>query len=137
MGENDNGPSKAPSSGSVIDTSVNRHRTRQFTLIYTTYTFDYDNPDSFMTKRTEPIMGTEVVACSSKDVFVQSGFGAIVLTSLFFAIGVLATWVNPSRFYPSTWIYLSILWCALVFPMVAYYFWVLEPPTRIGINDQN
>jgi len=96
---------------------------KEFTIGFTTYTVDYDDPENFLTTRQCLTLGQETTAVTEKGLY--TWVGALTLSICYLVFVFLALTSSSNN---GTIIMAVFIWAILTLPVTAIYLWVLWPP---------
>ena len=102
------------------------HRIKEFTIGFTTWTIDHDDPENFLTTHQHRLFGQETTTITEKGWY--TGVGAATLVLSYLALGFM---VMMSSFTGMPLV-IALIWAAAVIPLTALYIWVLWPPDGLS-----
>lgn len=104
---------------------VETHRVKQFSIILTEYTVDYDDPVNFLTAHRVRFMGGEIVTITERAWYVWPGL--FILVFFYLLYGILAwSFLNVDA-APGMMLALSIMMLAILLPITILYLYIVFP----------
>ncbi|MHC1680068.1 MAG: tetratricopeptide repeat protein [Methanomassiliicoccales archaeon] len=113
---------------------VETHRIKEFSILLTDFTVDYDDPMNFLTAHRVRFMGGEMVTVTERAWYVWTGF--IVLVFFYLLYGILIMSMFSAEAPPGVILALGILMMAIVLPTTIMYLYVVFPNFMGNAFDQ-
>ena len=109
------------------DNNKEYHRTKEFSLLFTTWTVDYDDPQNFLTTHQHRMFGQETTTVTEKGWYTWVGAATLLFFHLAFGIILMASSSTGAPFA-----IMVIFWVVAILPITGLYLWVLLPPEDDG-----